>query len=78
MIANVENGRRMDRVTLPRPIPVAHHSTKNVYIGRRTARMVIETRRGFFYFATASEYDLFALDKNVRAAIDAVKEPRPL
>lgn len=78
MIADVYDEDKVFRITLPKPIAVDDRFARAVYIGRRTARMVIKSHVGLFYFALPAEYERLSKIKAVRDAIDAVREPRPL
>jgi len=68
----------IERMTLPKPIMVPDGSIKSVYVGRRTARIVVEWRGGGFNFVDDKNRSYVEKFPRVRAAIDAVKEPRPL
>lgn len=66
------------RMTLPKGISIDDKSIIRVYVGRRTARIVVESRNGRFYLRRQTPSDPLLLIPSIRAAIDAVKEPRPL
>ena len=79
MIANVvfDDGS-MRRISMPKPIPVSDETIKNVYVGRRTASIVVEWHSGDFYFVAQRLSSYVRKFPGVQSAIDAVKEPRPL
>lgn len=80
MIANVTMpGGRVERMTLPRPIWIdGGGKIQCIYVGRRTARLVVEYVDGRFEMVRDENRGWFVVLPGVRAAIDAVKEPRPL
>ena len=80
MIANVMvSGGFVERMTLPRPIPIIHPYFRNVYVGRRTARIVAEyADDGNFRMLDHDESREIRNINSVHDAIRAVRSPRPL
>lgn len=79
MIANVTMpDGTIERMTLPKPIIVNRGIYKKVYVGRRTARIVVECCNGQIAMINPNLHEWIIGFLGIESAIDAVKEPRPL